>query len=282
MNIDELIQDLKNPDSLKRMEAAEELGRSRENQAIQPLISSLNDTDAEVRYAVVKSLGQFEDDSITRAVMNSLKDPAWYVRAQAGVILENNIAENSQSILEFLFQNDPHKLSKLCVAFSLVTLEKDNEKTYLKFILDLLNDDDLNVRIHAATILGDLGDSSVVDTIMKSFESQNLSVKQAMIHTLSHYYSAEVEKWLSAILNEDNVELKSSVIQAYEMFASDFAVSQLILSLSDENPYIRSCAAIALGNTNNESAIQPLIERLKDPDHNVVYYSKKALGKIGI
>ncbi len=282
MNIDKLIQELKNPDSLKRMEAAEKLGQLSPNQAIESLISSLTDTNPEVRFAVIKSLGQFEDENITRAIMNSLKDPAWYVRAQAGIVLENSIPETSQSILEFLFQNDPHKLSKLCVAFGLVTLEKDNEKTYLGFILDLLNDDELNVRIHAATLLGEIGDSSVADTIMKQFDFQDLSVKQAMIQTLSHYYNAKIEKWLAPILNDDNIELKCSVIQAYEQFASDFAVSQLLVSINDENPYIRSCAAIALGNIANERAIQPLIEKLKDPDHNVVYYSKKALGKIGI
>ncbi len=284
MDIGKLIEDLKNPDIMTRMHAAEKLGKSNSIGVLEPLISSLTDSNSEVRYAVVKSLGNFKDKRVLNLLIKSLKDLAWYVRVEAGVILEKVLRDKNQSsILEFLFQNDPHKLSKLYSAFGLIMLTKDSEKKCLKFILSLLNDDDKNVRINAAAILGDIDDYTVVDTLFLSFDDEeDDEVKEAMLYALSNYPIKKVELWLIKNLRNTKSSIRSIIVQVLGNFKSETSVPKLIEMLNDDDSYVRSCAAIALGNIGKDVAIQPLIERLKDPDNDVVYYSKEALGKIGI
>jgi HEAT repeat protein len=58
------------------------------------------------------------------------------------------------------------------------------------------------------------------------------------------------------------------------------AVESLIDALKDKDEDVRSFSAAALGNIKNLSAVEPLIETLKDKDNFVRSSSAKALGKI--
>ena len=282
MNIEQFIKDLKSHDKLIRMQAAENLGLTGSKQAIEPLIHALNDVDSEVRYAVVKSLSHFSDERISNILLNLLKDSAWYVRSLVALTLERNLKDNSQSLLEFLFQNDPNQLSKIYAAFSLVILDKDPEKNYLKFILKKINDDNKTIQLQAINMLGEVNNESVIDILIKHFEKLDNEGKEATIYTLSQYKNEKVEKWLLTHLKVQDALIRVTVAKVLEGFKSAEVIEKLIESLNDESSLVRSAIAITLGNIGDEIAIQPLIERLKDSDQDVVYYSKEALNKIGI
>jgi len=282
MNIQELISQLQDSDKVKRITAAEKLGESLSAEAIEPLILSLDDKDSEVRYAVLKSISKFEDERIPSVFMKALKDKTWYVRCEAAIELEQILNENSPSVLEFLYVNDPEKLSKLSTAFALVNLNRDGEKKYQKFILSQLSDEDKSIRIHAAMMLGDLKEPGILGQVQKVFQEQDDEAQSAIILSMSNYHTSDVEDWLLDLLKHRKSSVRSTVAKVLEGFDSDKVVSQLIEALNDEHKDVRSSSAITLGNLQKEEAIQALIEKLKDPNDDVVYYSKEALGKIGI
>ncbi|MDH4130132.1 MAG: HEAT repeat domain-containing protein [Spirochaetota bacterium] len=282
MNIEKFIKDLKDPESSKRMQAAENLGKIEQKEAIDPLISSINDTNGEVRYAIVKALDHYNGDRISNILLQLLKDNEWYVRFQSGLILEKKLNGKNLSILEFLYNNDPHKLSKLCAASALIALDQDPEKKYFKFILNLLNDDDNAIRIQAVNFLSEIGDQSSVEKIIEEFNNQNKEVKLIMISILSKFQNNKIENWLIGLIDNADPDFKEMIIKGLGNFNSDLAVSQLIKLLDDDNSYIKSLSAITLGNLGNSLAIEPLIKKLDDPDQDVVFYSKEALSKIGI
>lgn len=59
------------------------------------------------------------------------------------------------------------------------------------------------------------------------------------------------------------------------------AVSSLIEALKDENPQVRSYAALALGEIRDKKAVEPLMEILDDPSPEVRRNAAYSLGEIG-
>jgi HEAT repeat protein len=59
------------------------------------------------------------------------------------------------------------------------------------------------------------------------------------------------------------------------------SLQELIGTLNKGNPYDRQRAAVALGNTKDSQAVEPLIKSLKDDDDFVRNFSARSLGSIG-
>ncbi len=283
MNLDKLIKELKAPEPIKRMQAAEKLGKLNYPPVVDYLIDSVNDENPEVRYYVINALKRFKDKRVPAVIAQLLKDPIWYVRIKSGLILEDNLKkENKSSILEFLYKNDNNKLSKLYSAFAIITMNKDYDKKYADFILSLLKNNDINIRINAVSVLGSIKDYNCLDQLILLFNEQDDQVKEAIVYAMSNYTCEKVELWLYSLLKYKNHRIRSATVKVLGGYKKKSTVSKLITALNDENSYIRSEAAVALGNLGSKKAIQPLVKKLNDKDKNVVYYTKKALEKIGI
>ncbi len=281
MDVEENINNLMNDDPFIRIKAAENLGKSGNTIVIKPLIDSLNDDDHNVRYCKIRALTSFNDSRVSQVLIQHLKDSQWYIRSLCAIKLEKYLLDTNESALELLFQNEINIYSKINCALSLIILGKDTEKKYLEFILDLLNDDNIQVRSYVITILKDIDDNNVVDKLIHIFNEQDDQLKGLIIISLSHYQSEQVEVFFKTILNHPNPDIREKIVQGLEKFTSNKSLDYLIEFLKDENDLVRLRAVIALGNRGNDKAIPSLIENLKDSDQNIVYYTQKALNKIG-
>jgi HEAT repeat protein len=79
-----LIKKLNNPHKYARAQAARELGKIKDNRAVQPLINALKDTDSYVRGEAAEALGEIKDSRAVQPLITTLKDDDYlYVREES-------------------------------------------------------------------------------------------------------------------------------------------------------------------------------------------------------
>ena len=116
-------------------------------------------------------------------------------------------------------------------------------------LIEALNyPDDQNVRLAAASALGNIGGSEAVDPLIAALEDQQ-----------------GVNEVAALALGE---------------IGDPRAVEPLISSLEDDNWELRSSAAKALGKIGDDRAIEPLTDLLEDRNENVRWHSVQALEAI--
>lgn len=86
------------------------------------------------------------------------------------------------------------------------------------------------------------------------------------------------EKLVGSLGDEDKEVASASTNALIDI--GEPAVSSLIEALKDENPQVRSFAAIALGEIRDKKAVEPLIEVLDDPSPEVRMNAAYSLGEI--
>jgi hypothetical protein len=74
LGFEDLLANLKSPNAKTRLEAAQELGKSRRKEAVAHLAPLVHDPEAKVRFEVVKALRELRDPSAVPALVTSLGD----------------------------------------------------------------------------------------------------------------------------------------------------------------------------------------------------------------
>ena len=118
------------------------------------------------------------------------------------------------------------------------------------WLVSLLGSRDAYVRIHAADVLGRLGDSRAVEPLLATLKDSDVGVRHMAAYALG--------------------ELKDRR-----------AVGPLIAALRDSSYFVRGMAAWALGELKDPRAVEPLKTLLLfDPDNGVLYAARAAIIKI--
>lgn len=118
-------------------------------------------------------------------------------------------------------------------------------------LIALLMDEDIDVRVHAATALGWVGGPDAVQPLLVALTDKDLAVRR---------YAARAMCWV----------------------VDETAVEGLIEALSDEDTYVRSYSARALGWSQDPRAIGPLLRLLNDDSGEVRNYARTALEDLGV
>jgi HEAT repeat protein len=113
-----LIRDLKADDALVRQQAAQQLGRIADDEALGPLIEALEDEEAGVRRAVIKALEEIGSSRAVGALGRMLKDSDEFVRVNALWALERIRGEEAVNLIIAALEND-NPLVRINAAVSL-------------------------------------------------------------------------------------------------------------------------------------------------------------------
>ena len=81
--MEKLIQELMEGDAYVRLEAAEALGKLKNNRAVEPLIEALHDDDEDVRAEAAKALGEIGSAKAIASLIEALEDNHSEVRESA-------------------------------------------------------------------------------------------------------------------------------------------------------------------------------------------------------
>ena len=159
----------------------------------------------------------------------------------------------------------------------------------------LTNDPSDDVRSTAATalgrfvLLGVLGD--IAEEPARQAEAalhlawersdETVSVRRRVLESLAPTDTADVHVLIGDAYYSDNELMRQSAIFAMGRSANPRWNKIVLAELNSRDPAIRFEAAEAAGEMAIRAAVQPLIQRLDDPDKDVREAATLALGKIG-
>jgi len=159
----------------------------------------------------------------------------------------------------------------------------------------LTNDPSDDVRSTAATalgrfvLLGVLGDIAeeparqAEDALHLAWErsGEPVSVRRRVLESLAPTDTADLHVLIGDAYYSDNELMRQSAIFAMGRSANPRWNKIVLTELTSREPAIRFEAAEAAGEMAIRAAVQPLIQRLDDPDKDVREAATLALGKIG-
>jgi HEAT repeat protein len=246
-----------------RARAAEELGRSGDSRAVEPLLAALYEGDPATRQAAARSLGQLGDRQAVEGLLAALHDPWWNVRAAACRSLAQlndrrawepllvHLLEVMQFTAEFrgsllavqetevfqaLLHIEPGNLDQI----QTVALVPADYSTWLAAVLwsrrgraalpsleRSLVHDNMRVRKAAAQAFGLLAQPDSIPALAdRLVHDEAYSVRKAAAEALAAI-GAESEAALAAALQHEDWEIRQLARTALRQIASDSAADRL-------------------------------------------------------
>ena len=242
------IQDLKNPDDEVRKKAVFYIGEKRA--AAKPAVGGLikilpTEPNKVIRNNVARALGKIADNVAVNALSEALFDEDYYV--------------------------------KLSSAWALGKI-KDNRA--VQPLLRLIKGGGAKVfTMHGSA--SEIDQSHPVTETLKTEGMKYMDVQVSAIKALGEIRDETAVGGLVAELSDDAGQIRCAIALSLGKIGSPKAVPSLIESLNDKIWYMRRDAAIALGQIGDTKAVEALIGKLQDPYTEVAEESVKAIENMG-
>ncbi len=161
----------------------------------------------------------------------------------------------------------------------------DNGTRALDSLIQVLDDENLEVRLAAIWSLGYSGDIRAVDPLIQVLHDNNSNVREQAARSLGWLGDAKAMDPLIQVLHDNNLDVRRAAVVALGDLHSNQAVESLIHVLRDydEDPMVRKDAAESLYDLNDTRAMDTLIQLYNDDYENwyVRLASYDALEKLG-
>ena len=155
-------------------------------------------------------------------------------------------------------------------------------------LIKLLDDDHFWVRIRGADALGEIGTEATIDPLIKLLDDDHFWVRRnaaaALVNTVDALRNIGTEATIDPLiklLDDHDFHMRRSAAKALVNIGTEASIDPLIKLLDDHDSHMRRRAADALRNIGTEATIDPLIKLLDDHDSYVRRSAAYALGKIG-
>ena len=230
--VDAMLEELKNPSYVVRRRAAESLGGFKERRVVEPLIPILENMDEmkSVRAAAAVSLGALKDERASAPLLSALSDENAEIRLKAAAALGNLKDAKAVAQLSEIVENP---------------LEPDT------------------VRDAAVTALGNIGDKSAEDVLIRALDIRVGDISKNAIVALGKLESEAAIPKLIAILEDKRIALDASTDALAKASA-------------------RTKAATALGEIGGTRAAEAVAGQLVDDTEYIVALedavNRKAIG----
>jgi len=168
--------------------------------------------------------------------------------------------ENSPENLRKFLESDDPALVRMGLSMAKgAGVPKELLPTILKFYMW---DDDKTIRAAAKSVFNNYAPEDLKEIIKNNWKPsyRTLSIS-------GDRFQETISPFCEAFKSQDDLAL--------------IALEPLIKALEDEEEYVRSSAAEALGEIGDKRAVEPLIKALEDDDKGVLYHAAYALGRIG-
>jgi HEAT repeat protein len=209
--VEPLLTALTDSDGVVRKLAAETLGRIGDARAVAPLIPALNDDDEHVRRCAVEALGNLGDASAVDPLVALLTGYDIDFRLRA-VIALGKIGDlgAAEALIAVLADSDGNVRRRAVDSLEKIGWQPTQDTTgayywaarqdwqacrqvgaaALEPLLAALRVDDWVVRQHAAELLGEIGDSRAVETLIAALDDKIAHVRRNAARALVSLYQA--------------------------------------------------------------------------------------------
>jgi HEAT repeat protein len=285
-NLDQLKADLKSSDPKVRRKAASELGKSRNREAVLPLLSAAQDSDAGVREEVVKSLGLLRDEQAITMLLTTIKDPAESVREESIFALLNLYGEPGT---EFIVTRLTKKVYKKMNPFSdQVGTDPTVIEPYVKVppnvidaIAERLIDSSPSIRLDAAKALGVLKARAAIPKMLEALKTGDSNLRIAILRSLYKIKDTSVDEQIIPYLNDSEKDVRDETILTLGLLRSHRALPA-IQKIYDQNPHsgLRGKALQAISLIGDPSSLELFRRNLSDPDAMYRQYGAEGIARV--
>jgi HEAT repeat protein len=266
-----LLQQLEGGEKTNKNFAAISLQDAEDPRVIPALVRALNDDSWSVCSAAARSLTH-KGEMIIDELVDSLKTANYNVAFWITKILSRVGKNGVKTLKKFLrFKNKNVRI--------LVTeaLADSKDITVVPDLVDCLRDESWSVQNNAADALANLGED-VVEPLMVMIKDEP-EIYNWIIVVLDKLGKKQIRP-LCKLLRHPDRDVRMRAAEALGSTQSESAIKPLIEALNDKVWLVRKSAAKGLASIG-EIAVDPLIRNLKTEDENVRYWITTILGKIG-
>jgi HEAT repeat protein len=283
--------------------------------AVEDLLEALEDVDDATREEAAKELAELADPGTGQALIDAFQDEYWSVRAHAAIGVGRIGGQGAADALIALF-NDPIMEVRDAAVSAMAGLRPTTLEPLMKHFkderwrirehvakacgeikdpiaVDLLvgacRDRDGAVKAAAAEALGKIRDPKAVSALIKLFRDSSKTVRETAGTALVAIGEPSVDPLIESLKDKDFV-VRCHAARALGGMTTDYQIGRswvqhprvveaLVSMLKDPDRAVREDATIALGMIGDPSAIDALIEAMKDGA--VKRHAIMSLGMIG-
>ena len=255
--------------------------------AVQPLIAVVKDKNITVRNNAIEALGEIKDARAVDTLIVSLKDGNPDIRNNAAEALGKIRDVRAIDSLVAALKDKKSSVQQSANAAIKNTLQQLKDTRAVEPLITLLNHDEPAIRRFAVETLGGIPDPRVSDHLILALKDNNADIRESAAESLRKTGSPAVEPLIKTLRGND-INITVIAIRILGDIRDTRSVEPLIDVLEfksrkpvQEEAQLRYEAAKALGKMKSISAIQPLINTLKDNDSHVRESAAEALREIG-
>lgn len=263
------------------------------------LEKALKDNDPEVRLSAANTIEkiQIPDDLQIRSFIFAVKKD-WTKAAEVGEAalesllwsLKNQSRDDFKEILDAMvkigcpavdtltgFLKDKDELLRQLSASALGEI---GDRKAIKPLISCLRDNNLQIRVSAASSLCKMGEE-VVEPLLEALRESRPEVREACAGALGQIGDKRAVEPLIKLLSDKNFTVRKAATWALGRIDDERTLKPLLPIVEDEDPSVREAAAWALGKKGNVEAIDSLVSLLKDDSLEVRKAAAGSLGNIG-
>ena len=176
----------------------------------------------------------------------------------------STLAQHGQAVADALVRTLRAQHRDLSILSSALDLLSTSDIDVIEPLIGFLDDEDANLRIQAALILGQRRDRRAIAPLVARLHDDDVNVRFHVIEALGRLRAIEASEALTAIALERDFFLAFPAIQALSQIGSSLVAPQLCPLLADE--LLRAPVIEALGELGDEDVSIPLVRLLNASD----------------
>ena len=265
-SLDILISQLKSPESDIEDAAARALGELGDRRAVGPLIEAATANEALARWAVIDALRKLGDPKAIPVYIAALSDSDLGVQRAAAFALEGTTEEAARQPMIALLRNSMDERVRSAAAYGLCGFS-DSESAEALFASGA--DDSERVRRAATGAFGRRKDDKARQCLYAAAVCNDGPVRAMAASALKNFHTEETMDLLVELLEERELEVRKAAAISLGYSKSDRAIEPLNRRLLYQysGSELRQAVAAGLAILRSERSVDPLIKALGDPDN---------------
>src|SRR5437867_109302 len=214
VSVESLIYDLKNPDPVRRKDAAVHLGKIKAQRAIPDLIAAVNDPDSSVRREIILALDNMRNANSAPGVLSRMNDPEKDIREKCiqGV---TNLYLPQESGLVVTLTKVANFLNPWSDEWADVEGEPgaSGDPSAVAALRERLQDSEESVRVKAARALGILRGKDAIPSMLESLrQDRSNSVRLEIVRSLRKIGDVSVAKELMNYIGYNDSKIRNEAV----------------------------------------------------------------------
>lgn len=244
---------------------------------LQKIRSALQSVDEEIRRSALHSLRAIQCPEAQAIIFDAMGDGSWRVRKEAVecYIFSNPDPDSVEQLLNLL-RNEDNAGLRNSAAETVIRLGSVCAKPLMKMV----QDQDADVRKFVIDVMGAIGDSIFVPSLLQALNDPEVNVASAAAEQLGAIGNVGASgELMQAILDRDEVMFRFSALGALGLLAEPAPVPEALVNLADDD-ILRKAVLECLGAVSDDSSYKLLLDNFSCPQKNSRAAAVKALYKI--